>query len=105
MSASLTPEQSMVIKRIGPLSCAKISGTLYAAIGLIFGAIFSMVALAGGMAANSSNGATMGALFGVGAIIIFPICYGLIGFVGTLVAAALYNVLANVVGGIQMDVE
>ena len=67
----------MVIKRIGPVSCAKISGTLYAAIGLIFGAIFSMVALAGGMAANSSDGAGMGALLGVGAIIVLPVCYGL----------------------------
>lgn len=95
----------MVIKRIGPVSCAKISGTLYAAIGLIFGAIFSMVALAGGMAANSSDGAGLGALIGVGAIIIFPVCYGLIGFVATLIFAAMYNVLATMVGGIQMDVE
>jgi hypothetical protein len=105
MSAPFTPEQSMIIKRIGPLSCAKISGTLYAALGLIFGAIFSVVALAGGMAATSSSGASMGAMFGVGAIVLFPICYGLIGFLGTLIAAALYNVLANAVGGIQMDVE
>jgi hypothetical protein len=95
----------MVIKRVGPVSCAKISGTLYAAMGLIFGAIFSMVALAGGLASNSSNSAGLGALFGVGAIVVLPICYGLIGFVGTLIAAALYNLLANVVGGIQMDVE
>jgi hypothetical protein len=105
MSASFMRELIMVIERIGPLSCAKLSGTLDAAIGLIFGAIFSMIALAGGMAANSSNGAGMAAWFGVGAIIIFPVCYGRIGFVGTLVAAALYNVRANVVGGIQMDVE
>ena len=45
------------------------------------------------------------ALLGAGAIIVFPICYGLIGFVGTLIVAALYNVLANMVGGIEMDVE
>jgi hypothetical protein len=95
----------MVIKRIGPVSCAKISGLLYAVIGLIFGAIFSLIALAGGMAANSSNGTGIGALLGVGAIVLLPICYGLIGFVATLVAAALYNVLASTVGGIQMDVE
>jgi hypothetical protein len=107
MHASATPfqEQHMVIKRVDPVSCAKITGTLYAAIGLIFGAIFSMVALAGGMASDSSNGTGMGALFGVGAIIVFPICYGIIGFVGTLIVAALYNVVANAVGGIRIDVE
>ena len=54
----------MVIKRVGPVSCAKISGTLYAAIGLILGAIFSMVALAGGMVSNSSNGTGLSALLG-----------------------------------------
>jgi hypothetical protein len=95
----------MVIKRLGPVSCAKIAGTLYAVIGLILGAIVSMVALAGGIAGNASNGAGLGAMVGAGAIIIFPICYGLIGFLGTLIVAALYNVLANMVGGIQMDVE
>jgi hypothetical protein len=87
------PEPIMIIKRV------------YAAIGLIIGAILSMVALAGGMAANSSGGAGMGAMLGAGAIIAAPIFYGCIGFIGTLVFAALYNVVANVIGGIQVDVE
>jgi hypothetical protein len=95
----------MIIKRVAPVSCAKISGTLYAAMGLIFGAIFSMVALAGGMVSNASNGTGMGALVGVGAIVFFPVCYGLIGFVGTLIVVGLYNVLADMMGGIQMDAE
>ena len=37
----------MVINRIAPFSLAKISGTLYAALGLIFGALFSLIAMAG----------------------------------------------------------
>jgi hypothetical protein len=95
----------MVIKRVDPLSTAKVFGTLYAVIGLIIGAIVSMVALAGGVAANSSGGAGMGVMVGAGAIIAVPIFYGCIGFVGTLVFAALYNVVANTIGGIEMDVE
>ena len=94
----------MVINRIAPLSLAKISGALYAALGLIFGALFSLVAMAG-MAAGSGNGNPMfGALFGVGAIILFPIFYGCIGFVGSLLAAFLYNLLAGMVGGVELDV-
>ena len=94
----------MVIKRIGPMSVAKITGTLYAVMGLIMGAFFSLIALAGGFASTDSP-AGMSSLLGVGAIVIFPILYGCIGFVATLVAVWLYNVLAGLVGGIEMDVQ
>jgi hypothetical protein len=95
----------MVIKRIGPVSCAKIAGTLYAILGLFFGAIFSLVALAGGFASNTSGAAGFGAIVGVGAIVTFPILYGGIGFVTSLIGAWLYNVLAGMVGGIELDVQ
>jgi len=45
------------------------------------------------------------AIAGVGAVIVFPICYGLIGFVASLLGAWLYNGLAGTVGGIQVDVQ
>jgi hypothetical protein len=35
----------MVIKRVGVMSCAKIFGILYAFLGLIAGAIFSLIAV------------------------------------------------------------
>lgn len=94
----------MVIKRIGPLSLAKIAGLGYAILGLVFGACFSLIALAG-FAASKSGGVAAGALVGVGAIIILPILYGAIGFVMTLVSAWLYNVLAGMLGGVHLDVE
>jgi hypothetical protein len=95
----------MIIKRIGPVSCAKITGTLYLILGLFFGAIVSLIALIGGFASDSSGAGGMGAIMGVGAIIVFPIMYGCIGFVATLIGAWLYNVLAGMVGGIEMDVQ
>jgi len=95
----------MVIKRIGPISCAKISGALYAILGIIIGAVFSMIALAGGFASDSAEGAGIGAGIGVAAIIVFPILYGCIGFVGTLLVAWLYNIGAELVGGIEIDVQ
>ena len=95
----------MVIKRIGPVSCAKIAGTLYAILGLFFGGIFSLVALAGGFASNTSGAAGVGALVGVGSIVIFPILYGGLGFVSSLIGAWLYNVLAGMVGGVEIDVQ
>jgi hypothetical protein len=95
----------MTIKRIAPVSCARITGTLYAILGLIVGACFSLVALAGGLAARTDTGIGIGTLVGPSAIVVFPILYGLIGFLSTLIGAWLYNILARMVGGIQMDVE
>ena len=97
----------MVINRVGPLSVAKLAGMLYAAFGLIFGAIISLVALAGGMASSSDEpgAAAMGAIFGAAAVIVLPILYGGMGFVMTLLMAWLYNVTAKVVGGVHIDVS
>jgi len=95
----------MVINRVGPVSCARISGTLYAILGLIGGACISLFALAGGIGSERTGGAVIGAMMGVGAIVMLPIIYGLIGFVGTLVAAWLYNVIAGMVGGVEIDVR
>jgi hypothetical protein len=97
----------MVITRVGPLSCAKISGLLYVILGLVFGAIFSLVAMAGGFAAAASDGdagaGAFAALFGVGAIVLFPIFYGVCGFIGGLIMAALYNLVAGMMGGIEIE--
>jgi hypothetical protein len=100
----------MVIKRVGPLSCARIAGTLYAIIGLILGAIVSLISMAGGLASAAESiggfrGPAIGAFMGTASIVLFPIFYGLMGFLTTLLGAWLYNMLAGTVGGIQVDVE
>jgi hypothetical protein len=95
----------MVITRVGPVSCAKITGTLYAIVGLVMGSVVSLVALAGGFGSNTSERGAIGAIIGMGSVIVFPICYGAIGFVASLIGAWLYNVLAGMVGGIQLDVQ
>jgi hypothetical protein len=93
----------MVIKRVGPLSCAKLIGAIYAVLGLCIGAVFSVITLLGGMAGTSQS-AAFGAIFGVAAIIIAPLAYGAMGFFSTLIGAWLYNVFAGVVGGVEMEV-
>lgn len=95
----------MIINRIGPLSIAKLSGLLYAIFGLVFGGIFSLIAMAGGFASDTAGAAGIGAIMGVGAVIVFPIFYGVLGFVSTLVGAWLYNVAAGVVGGVEVDIQ
>ena len=95
----------MVVKRIGPLSVGKVAGTLYAVLGVLIGGVFSLIAMAGGMASDTAGASGMGALIGVGAIVFFPILYGGLGFLFTMLAAALYNIVAGMVGGIELDMQ
>jgi hypothetical protein len=96
------------IKRVGPLSLAKFLGCLYSFIGLIAGLIFTVLAVlvsAIGAAASESGLPLLGALFGVGAVIFLPIFYGILGFVGGLIVAALFNLVANMTGGLEIGLE
>ena len=95
------------IRRVGVLSLGKMLGALYALLGLIIGAIFTCVSAFGAAAAFAGSGdnEALGLLFGVGAIIILPLFYGIIGFIGGLIVAFLYNFLAGFVGGIEIYTE
>jgi hypothetical protein len=61
--------------------------------------------MAGGMAGDNDGAAMFGALFGVGAIIALPIFYGVLGFLMTLLMAALFNLAARITGGVEVDVR
>lgn len=98
----------MVVKHVNPLSVAKVLGILYALLGLIGGAIFALIATIGGAFIPSDvdgGSGLFGAMFGVGAIVFLPIFYGLLGAIGGLIGAALYNVVAGMVGGIEIDLQ
>ncbi|HLX06251.1 MAG TPA: hypothetical protein VKY89_00160 [Thermoanaerobaculia bacterium] len=99
-----------VIRRLGILSVAKLQGALYALIGLIVGGVFALfslfgAALGGAFSSGSHGNSIFGAAFGLGAIILFPILYGLLGFVAGLLVAALYNLVAGVVGGVEIELS
>lgn len=89
----------MVIRRIEPMSAAKVGGMLYALLGLLFGVIFTLISFTGMGAAGMGS---YGMLFGAGAIIILPIVYGIAGFIFCGIAAAFYNVAAKLSGGLEV---
>jgi hypothetical protein len=95
----------MIVKRIGPLSIAKVAGMLYGILGLIVGCFVALFSLVGGAVSEELGGAALGALFGVGAVIFLPILYGFLGFLMALVGAALYNLAAGWIGGIEVQIE
>ena len=97
----------MVLKRIGVLSVAKIVGAVYAVFGVLAGLFFMSLSFlgAGIAAANEDFPPFVGMLFGVGAIIIFPLMYACMGFVFGALSAALYNLFSGMVGGIEVEMQ
>ena len=84
--------QAMIIRRVGPLSCAKIAGIIYAVLGLVLGAAVSMIAMIGAALSSTQRTETaltpiLGVVFGIGAIVMLPIFYGVIGFLSGLIGA------------------
>jgi len=94
------------IRRFSVLSVGKMMGMVYALIGLLAGAVLALLSLVGagiGAAVQDSGTPFLGALVGVGAIIILPIFYGIIGFLGGLLSSAIYNLVAGMTGGVEME--
>jgi hypothetical protein len=94
--------EDVVIRRVGPLSVAKVAGLLYLILGFIFGAFVSLFAMVG-LLASQRESSLGGMLFGAGAIVILPICYAVFGFVMTLITAWLFNLVVGITGGIEVD--
>ncbi len=92
-----------IVRRVGVLSLGKMLGCLYALLGLIFGAFFSLLSLAGAFASSQNTQSAIPILFGAGAIIVLPIFYGLAGFIGGIIVAALYNLIAGIAGGVEVE--
>lgn len=94
----------MILKSVGVLSVGKVLGCLYALIGLIVGAFISFFALIGAAASAGANrGGAAALVYGIGAILVVPILYGIGGFIGGIIMALLYNVVASVVGGVEVE--
>jgi hypothetical protein len=94
------------LRRIEPLSLAKVAAVLYGGLGLIIGAFVSLFAVVGSAFAAAAEESPLpfaGAIFGVGAIVLFPLLYGFFGFLGALVVSSLFNLAAKLTGGVQVD--
>lgn len=87
-----------IVRRIGPSSAFKIVLITYALIGVVMAAIFCLAAY---IRPTPLPGGLGPALF----LIIFPVAYGVLGGVVALVAAALYNLVARWVGGLEVDLS
>lgn len=104
----------MVVRRVGAFSLAKVLGVVYALMALILGAItaffyllIGLLGFASGSQDAEGAGAVLGfgVAFGIGALIFYPVILGIVGFIGGLITAVIYNAVARLAGGLELDLE
>jgi hypothetical protein len=83
------------IRRFGVGQTAKVVGALYALTGLILVPVVLIV----GMVSPDKSGV------GPGFALLLPILYGVLGFILTAIGCAVYNFVAGVVGGIEVELD
>jgi hypothetical protein len=86
------------LTRVAPLRCGTVFGVLYGIMALIFAVFF-----AAATAVLPSKPAAPAAFGGV-LVALLPVAYAILGFIGGVIAAALYNVVAKWTGGLEFEV-
>ena len=93
-----------VLSRISPASAFKIGLVAYALVGLVAGVLCSLFALSGAPFAPHAHVPLMRAV-GLGAVVICPLVYGIIGGIAAILSAIVYNLAAHWVGGVEVELR
>jgi len=93
-----------ILKRIGPASAFKIGLVSYAFLGLIVGILCSLIVLTGTSFAPHAH-IPFAPKVGLFAVILCPIVYGVIGGIGTVISALIYNLASGWVGGVEVGIN
>jgi hypothetical protein len=92
------------LRRVGPVSVGKIMALIYLVMGLIFGGFALLIAsVAPQPAANAPIHNFPFSVTHATALIFMIIFYPIVGFIGGVISAFIYNLAAGVIGGIEMD--
>ena len=91
------------LKRVTPLSAGKVLALLYGAMGIMFVPLFLLMPALTANLLPQQRG--IFALIGTGMAIAMPVFYAVMGFLFGVIGAAIYNLVAKMVGGIEVDVE
>jgi hypothetical protein len=97
------------LKSVNPLRAGLVLGVLYAI--MIFIAVLVIIpfGLTGLFSGSNSIGGTeaagMGIGMGLGMLILGPLIYGVVGFIGGVISAWIYNLVAKLTGGLEFTLE
>jgi hypothetical protein len=94
----------LIIRRIGVLSLGKFLGLLYGGLGLIFGIFMSGISLLGIIFGGTiSSRDTFGSIISLGAVVCFPIFYGVGGFISGIITAWIANLALKYSDGLELE--
>jgi hypothetical protein len=88
------------LQHIAPVQCGVVLGALYAAISLIFVPFILLITM---MAPKNGNNLPFAGA-GIFLVILIPVLYGVLGFIGGIISAAIYNLIASWTGGLEFTV-
>lgn len=93
------------VKRFEAFSVMKIAAVCYAVLGLLEGALCSVVFSAMPLASEAKMPPFFSFMLGGFAIVFFPVCFAVVGAIFGGLGALIYNLGARFVGGIQVEME
>lgn len=83
------------IRRFGVGQTAKVIGVLYVLVGVVFLPVFLV----------ASAFSPKGSGIGTGLALALPVLYGVAGFVFSAIGCVIYNFVAGLVGGIEVELD
>jgi len=92
------------IKRIAPLHAATISAVFYALIGLVAVPYYLFIMYWAHRHPGHAGAAPPKTVSGA-IVLIFPVLYAGVGWLFGFVGAAIYNLIARMVGGLKIEIE
>jgi len=104
--------QRYVVERVDAISYGKITAIGGAIIGFLVGLVTSLVISIFGLATSHMDIPNLPVampglitFLGLAAVVIYPIIYGVFGFILGAISALIYNAAARWVGGIEVDLR
>ena len=88
------------LTRIAPLKAGIVLGILYGLFSLIIVPFFVLI-----MLASAKTGNPTPAFMSLGFAVVLPVMYAFLGFIGGVIMAALYNLIASWTGGLEFEVK
>jgi|CZKY01.1.fsa_nt_gi hypothetical protein len=92
------------LRSVGVMSCAKMMGTIYGCLGLIFVPFFLLGGLGSLLLGRQSSQPLAGIAMWFLALLL-AVVYGIMGFVMGAFTAWVYNLVARWIGGIRLELK
>jgi hypothetical protein len=87
------------LRHVAPLQCGIVLATLYALVSLVFVPVVLVVAVFGNLWRGGARHSILNGIF----VVLFPVFYGVIGFILGVIVAAVYNLAAKWTGGLEFE--